>query len=76
MYHRELSSVLCGDLNGKEITKRIYIASTGKSYKNNLATIRAWARKDGQKKSYGRTVEEKNAGYCFNANEDSLDDLF
>jgi hypothetical protein len=26
-----------------------YIASTGKSYKNHLATIRAWARKDGQR---------------------------
>ena len=27
-----------------------YIASTGKSYKNHLATIRAWARKDNQRK--------------------------
>ena len=55
-----------------------YIASTGKSYKNHLATIRSWAKKDKQTpKSYGkRTTEEKNAGYCFNANEDSLDDLF
>lgn len=55
-----------------------YIASTGKSYKNHLATIRSWAKKDRQvPKSYGRrTAEEKNAGYCFNANEDSLDDLF
>ncbi len=53
-----------------------YIASTGKSYKNHLATIRSWAKKDKQTKSYGRTAEEKNAGYCFNANEDSLDDLF
>lgn len=53
-----------------------YIASTGKSYKNHLATIRSWARKDKQTKSYGRTAEDKNAGYCFNANEDSLDDLF
>lgn len=26
-----------------------YIASTGKSYKNHLATIRSWARKDGAK---------------------------
>ena len=25
-----------------------YIASTGKSYKNHLATIRIWARKDKQ----------------------------
>ena len=32
--------------------------------------------KNTQKKSYGRTAEEKNAGYCFNPNEDSLDDLF
>ena len=53
-----------------------YIASTGKSYKNHLATIRSWAKKDKQTKSYGRTAEEKNAGYCFNQNEDSLDDLF
>ena len=28
-----------------------YIASTGKSYKNHLATIRSWARKDKPKKS-------------------------
>ena len=27
-----------------------YIASTGKKYKNHLATIRSWARKDSQKK--------------------------
>jgi predicted phage replisome organizer len=53
-----------------------YIASTGKSYKNHLATIRSWAKKDKQTKSYGRTAEEKNAGYCFSPNEDSLDDLF
>ena len=30
-----------------------YIASTGKSYKNHLATIRAWARKDNQQKTVG-----------------------
>lgn len=52
-----------------------YIASTGKSYKNHLATIRAWARKDRTQK-HGRTAEQKNNGYCFNPNEDSLDDLF
>ena len=28
-----------------------YIASTGKSYKSHLATIRSWARKDGEKAS-------------------------
>lgn len=57
-----------------------YIASTGKSYKNHLATIRSWARKDSNRqavKSYGtRTAAEKNEGFCFNQNEDSLDDLF
>ena len=30
-----------------------YIASTGKSYKNHLATIRNWAKRDGDKKSSG-----------------------
>lgn len=53
-----------------------YMASTGKSYKNHLATIRSWARKNAQQKSYGRTAEEKNAGYCFNPMQDLLDDLF
>lgn len=28
-----------------------YIASTGKSYKNHLATIRNWAKRDGEKKA-------------------------
>jgi hypothetical protein len=63
----------------KERIERLseYIASTGKSYKNHLATIRSWAKKDKAQKSYGsRTTEEKNAGFCFNQNEDSLDDLF
>lgn len=63
----------------KERIERLseYIASTGKSYKNHLATIRSWAKKDKQQKSYGqRTAAEKNAGYCFSQNEDSLDDLF
>lgn len=30
-----------------------YIASTGKSYKNHLATIRNWAKRDGEKKAQG-----------------------
>ena len=62
----------------KERIERLseYMASTGKSYKNHLATIRSWARKNTQQKSYGRTAEEKNAGYCFNPMQDSLDDLF
>lgn len=30
-----------------------YIASTGKTYKNHLATIRNWAKRDGEKKTQG-----------------------
>lgn len=52
-----------------------YIASTGKSYKNHLATIRSWAKKDKQTSGV-RTAAQKNAGFCFSQNEDSLDDLF
>lgn len=33
-----------------------YIASTGKSYKSHLATIRSWARKDAEKQSKGGNV--------------------
>ena len=35
-----------------------YMASTGKIYKNHLATIRSWARRDGQK-----TQEKKGYGH-------------
>lgn len=50
-----------------------YIASAGKSYKNHLATIRAWARKDKDKKTYGkRTADEKNEGFCFTQPQDDL----
>ena len=42
----------------KERIQRLddYIASTGKSYKNHLATIRNWAKRDGEKQA----VEAKN----------------
>ena len=50
-----------------------YIASAGKSYKNHLATIRSWARKDKDKKTYGkRTADEKNEGFCFTQPTDDL----
>ena len=50
-----------------------YIASAGKSYKNHLATIRSWARKDKDKKTYGkRSAEEKNEGFCFTQPTDDL----
>ena len=38
-----------------------YIASTGKSYKNHLATIRSWARKDADK----RKTENVKSGNVF-----------
>ena len=41
---------------------------------NNWKSV--YPMKDKQTRSYGRTAEEKNAGYCINPNEDSLDDLF
>jgi chromosome segregation ATPase len=47
-----------------------YIASTGKSYKNHLATIRAWARKDNQ----GRTVGAN--GIAITKGKSDLDGVF
>ncbi len=47
-----------------------YIASTGKSYKNHLATIRAWARKDNQ----GRTVGVN--GIAITNEKSDLDGVF
>ena len=41
---------------------------------NNWKSV--YPLKDNQTRAYGRTAEEKNAGYCINPNEDSLDDLF
>ena len=59
----------------KDYEKRIerlseYIASTGKSYKNHLATIRAWARRDKPENQKTHSI------YCVDENEDTLDDLF
>lgn len=48
-----------------------YIASSGKKYKNHLATIRSWARNDKTKQC------DKNSAYCgHNERLDDLDDLF
>lgn len=56
-----------------------WIDSNGKEVRNWKQKVITWEsnRKGKDKpKTYGRTAEEKNAGYCFNQNEDSLDDLF
>lgn len=47
-----------------------YIASTGKSYKNYLATIRSWAKRDKPESQKTHSI------YCVDENEDTLDDLF
>ena len=47
-----------------------YIASTGKSYKNHLATIRSWARKDKSEN------QKRHSIHCVDEDEDTLDDLF
>ena len=48
-----------------------YIESTGKSYKNHLATIRNWAKRDKEK---GTTEKkQKNDGWCMPNAEDDID---
>ena len=47
-----------------------YIASTGKSYKNHLATIRSWAKKDKSEN------QKRHSIHCVDEDEDTLDDLF
>ena len=37
-----------------------YMASTGKIYKNHLATIRSWARRDKQKTQSGKAYDHDN----------------
>lgn len=51
-----------------------YIASSGKSYKNHLATIRSWAKKDNERK----TTENgyKNTKWCMGDESISLDKLY
>ena len=47
-----------------------YIASTGKRYKSHYATIKNWARRDGQK------AEQKKPGFTsFQSNEYSKEDM-
>ena len=47
-----------------------HIAPTGKSYKNHLATIRSWAKKDKSEN------QKRHSIYCVDEDEDTLDDLF
>lgn len=51
-----------------------YIASSGRAYKNHLATIRAWAKKD---KEYETLKNKpKNGKWCVDNESISLDELY
>lgn len=51
-----------------------YIASSGKAYKNHLATIRAWAKKDKERETLkNRSVNDK---WCINNETISLDEIY
>lgn len=50
-----------------------YMASTGKSYKSHLATIRSWARKDGQRTEASGTA--KTSSYDIGSYEQLVADL-
>ena len=51
-----------------------YIASSGKTYKNHLATIRVWAKKD--KEHEALKNEDKNIKWCMDKESISLDELY
>ncbi len=51
-----------------------YIASSGKTYKNHLATIRAWAKKDKEREMLKNVSE--NGKWCVSEESISLDELY
>lgn len=51
-----------------------YIASSGKSYKNYLATIRNWAKRDKEKTSAEK--KQKNGGWCMTEDDTDLTKIF
>ena len=51
-----------------------YIASSGKTYKNHLATIRVWAKKDKEREALKN--EDKNGKWCMDKESISLDELY
>ena len=51
-----------------------YIASSGKTYKNHLATIRVWAKKDKEREALKN--EDKNVKWCMDKESISLDELY
>ena len=51
-----------------------YIASSGKTYKNHLATIRSWAKKDDERKTAKNRSE--NGKWCMDDESISLEELY
>ena len=51
-----------------------YIARSGKTYKNHLATIRVWAKKDKEREALKN--EDKNGKWCMDKESISLDELY
>jgi len=51
-----------------------YIASSGKTYKNHLATIRVWAKKDKEREALKNGSE--NGKWCIDKESISLDELY
>ena len=51
-----------------------YIASSGKAYKNHLATIRVWAKKDKERETLKN--EDKNIKWCMDKESISLGELY
>lgn len=51
-----------------------YIASSGKSYKNYLATIRNWAKRDKEKNTAEK--KQKNSGWCMTEDDTDLTKIF
>ena len=51
-----------------------YIASSGKTYKNHLATIRVWAKKDKERETLKN--EDKNIKWCMDKESISLDEIY
>ena len=51
-----------------------YIASSGKTYKNHLATIRVWAKKDKEREALKNGAE--NGKWCMDKESISLDELY
>ena len=51
-----------------------YIASSGKTYKNHLATIRVWAKKDKERETLKNG--DKNIKWCMDKESTSLDEIY